>query len=158
MTRPDGVGLARPQPLLEGLAGEFYDWCRRGELRFQRCTGCGVWRHVPRVLCAACGGADWEWARSRGRGEVFSWTVVNRAMHPAFTDAPVFAPAVIAMEEGVRILSRVVDRAPDALEIGLPVEVAFEPAGVAHEPAGEEVVLPVFRAATAGAGVEGDAR
>ena len=40
--------LARPLPLMEGLTKQFYEWCSRGELRFQRCSGCGTFRHVPR--------------------------------------------------------------------------------------------------------------
>ena len=76
-----------PLPTLAGLAGEFYGWCKKHELRFQRCTACGTWRHVPRELCAACGSPEWEWARSSGRGTVFTWTVAARAMHPAFQHA-----------------------------------------------------------------------
>jgi hypothetical protein len=89
-------------------------------------------------MCADCGSWNWEWACSSGRGRVFTWTVVARALHPAFQDACPYAPAVIEMEEGVRILSEVTDCPPDELEIDLPVEVIFEDAT-------EEVTLPKFR-------------
>jgi uncharacterized protein len=130
----------RPLPRLEGLAGEFYAHCKRRELRFQRCTGCGAWRHVPREMCPSCGSWDWEWARSSGRGKVYTWTVVARALHPAFGGACPYAPAVIEMEEGVRILSQVLDCPPEALEIDMPVEVSFEDQN-------DEVTLPKFRRA-----------
>jgi uncharacterized OB-fold protein len=123
---------------MAGLAGEFYGWCRKHELRFQRCTACGAWRHVPRELCAACGSWSWEWARSSGRGTVFTWTVAVRAMHPAFQEAVPYAAVVVEMEEGVRILSRVTDCAPDELAIGMPVTVAFDDVT-------PEVTLPTFR-------------
>ena len=129
-----------PLPTLAGLAGEFYGWCKKHELRFQRCTACGTWRHVPRELCAACGSWDWEWARSSGRGTVYTWTVAVRAMHPAFQNAVPYAPVVVEMEEGVRILSRVTDCPPDALEVGMPVAVAFDDVT-------QEVTLPTFRRA-----------
>jgi uncharacterized OB-fold protein len=125
---------------MAGLAGEFYGWCRKHELRFQRCTACGAWRHVPRELCAACGSWSWEWARSSGRGTVFTWTVAVRAMHPAFQEAVPYAAVVVEMEEGVRILSRVTDCAPDELAIGMPVTVAFDDVT-------PEVTLPTFRRA-----------
>jgi len=128
----------RPLPTMAGLAGEFYGWCRKHELRFQRCTACGAWRHVPRELCAACGSWSWEWARSSGRGTVFTWTVAVRAMHPAFQEAVPYAAVVVEMEEGVRILSRVTDCAPDELAIGMPVTVAFDDVT-------PEVTLPTFR-------------
>ena len=116
----------KPLPALEGLTAEFYAWCRRGELRFQRCTACGTFRHVPRVICAACNSFAWEWAPATGRGRVYTWTVVHRALHPAFADATPLAPVVAEMEEGVRLLGNMIDCAPEALAIGMPVEVVFE--------------------------------
>jgi len=133
---------AKPVPALEGLAGEFYAWCQKGELRFQRCRQCGRWRHVPREMCPACGSWEWEWERSSGRGRVFTWTVVVRPLHPAFRDEAPYAPAVIEMEEGVRVLSTVIDCSPAELQIGMPVEVVFEPGA-------SGVVLPKFRRARA---------
>ena len=130
----------KPLPALEGLAGEFYDFCKQVALRFQRCTRCNAWRHVPREMCAECGSWDWEWQASSGRGRVFSWTVIAIPLHPTFgADAP-YAAVIVEMEEGVRLLSHVVDVAPDALEIDMPVEVFFE----AVTP---EVSLPKFRRA-----------
>ena len=130
--------MSKPLPHLQGLAKEFYDWCRQRELRFQRCRGCGAWRHVPREMCAACGSWEWEWARSSGRGTVFTWTVAARAMHPAFQADVPYAPVVVEMEEGVRLVSVVVETAPDALVIGMPVEVVFDDVT-------PEVTLPKFR-------------
>lgn len=83
---------------------------------------------------------EWEWARSSGRGTVYTWTVVERALHPAFVNATPIAPVVVEMEEGVRLLSTLVDCAPADLAIGMPVEVVFE----AVTP---EVTLPRFRRA-----------
>ena len=132
----------KPLPVMHGLTQEFYDWCRQGELRFQRCSECGTWRHVPREMCAECGSFRWDWDRSSGRGTIFTWTVVVRALHPAFKESVPYAPVVIEMEEGVRVLSEVVDCSPDELEIGMPVEVAFELVT-------PEVTLPKFRRARA---------
>ena len=133
---------AKPLPAMEGLAKEFYDFCKQGALHFQRCQGCGAWRHVPREMCAECGSWEWTWEASSGRGKVFSWTVVVRALHPAFQADTPYAPVIVEMEEGVRLLSQVVDVEPDALEIDMPVEVCFE----AVTP---EVSLPRFRRAGA---------
>jgi len=128
----------KPLPALDGLAGEFYRWGAQGELRFQRCSGCGRYRHVPREMCAHCGSPKWVWERSSGRGKVFSWTVVERPLHPAFAgDAP-YAPVIVELDEGVRMLSRVLDCAPDELSIGMAVEVAFSRVT-------DELYLPCFR-------------
>ncbi len=130
----------KPLPELAGYAKEFYAWCRRGDLRFQRCTKCDAWRHVPREMCAKCGSGEWKWVKSSGKGTVFTWTVAERPMHPAFVDAVPYAPVVIEMDEGVRVVSEVIDCKPADLEIGMRVEVAFAKVS-------DEVTLPKFRRA-----------
>src|SRR3972149_2125161 len=129
---------AKPLPAMVGLTKEFYDWCRRGELRFQRCTGCGAWRHVPRLLCPGCGSWEGGGGGSSGRGTVFTWTVAARAIHPAFQGEVPYAAVVVAMEEGVRILSRVIDCPIEELGVDMPVEAVFQHAT-------PEVTLPYFR-------------
>jgi uncharacterized protein len=129
---------SKPLPLLEGLTEEFYGWCGKGELRFQRCTECKAWRHVPREMCPECGSTDWDWQKSTGRGRVFTWTVAVRPLHPAFAGCAPYAPVVVEMEEGVRLLSEVTDCAPDELVIDMPVEVVFEPVT-------PEITLPKFK-------------
>jgi uncharacterized OB-fold protein len=122
---------------MTGLAGEFYAWCAKGELRFQRCSQCSAWRHVPREVCPDCGSTSWTWERSSGRGRLFTWTVATRAIHPSFeVDVP-YASVVVEMEEGVRLLSMVVDCPPDELTVGMPLEVVLD----AVTP---EVTLPKF--------------
>ena len=132
------ASYSKPLPVLQGLAGEFYGWCAKDELRFQRCTGCRAWRHVPREMCAGCGSMQWEWAPSSGRGRVFTWTTTAVPLHPAFKDAAPYAAVVVEMDEGVRIVSEVTDCAPEALEFDMPVEVVFDPVT-------PEVTLPKFR-------------
>ena len=109
----------KPLPKLEGLTGEFYGWCAQGELRFQRCKCCGAWRHVPREICAECSSFDWEWAKSSGQGTVYTWTVVERALHPAFGQS---------------------DVPPAELKIGMSVQVDFKAVTA-------EVTLPYFKRA-----------
>jgi uncharacterized OB-fold protein len=130
----------RPLPRRRGMAGEFYEYCKKHELRFQRCTDCGTWRHVPRDMCAKCGSFNWAWAQSSGKGKLFSWTTVMQPMLPQFADRVPYSPVVVEMDEGVRILSELVDVPNEELRLGLPVEVAFDDVT-------PEVTLPKFRRA-----------
>ena len=130
----------KPLPKMDGMTKEFYDWCGKGELRFQRCKCCGTWRHVPREICAECSSFDWEWAQSSGRGTVYTWTVVERALHPAFGKSTPYAPVVVELEGGVRLLTQLTDVAPAELKIGMPVQVDFK----AVTP---EITLPYFKRA-----------
>jgi uncharacterized OB-fold protein len=130
----------KPLPSMTGLAGEFYGWCRAEELRFQRCSDCGAWRHVPREMCAGCGSMKWEWQRSSGRGRVFTWTTTAMPLHPAFKDAVPYATVVVEMDEGVRIVSELVDCRPEEIAIDMPVRVVFDAVT-------DAVTLPKFRRA-----------
>ncbi len=130
--------VPKPLPVLEGFAKEFYEGCQRGELLFQCCGKCGTWRHVPRELCADCGSWEWAWKASSGRGKVFTWTVIARPLHPAFAEDVPLAAVVVELEEGVRLLSHVVDCPPEELEMEMPVEVSFDSVT-------EDVTLPRFR-------------
>jgi uncharacterized OB-fold protein len=129
----------RPLPRRRNsMAAEFYDFCKKHELRFQRCTDCGTWRHVPRDMCAKCGSFNWEWARSSGKGKVFSWTTAVQPMLPQFADLVPYSPVVIEMNEGVRLVSWLTDISPDDLRLDLPVEVVFDDVT-------PEVALPKFK-------------
>jgi uncharacterized OB-fold protein len=130
----------RPLPRRRGMAGEFYDYCKKHELRFQRCTNCGTWRHVPRDMCAKCGSFAWEWAKSSGKGKLFSWTTAVQPMLPQFADLVPYSPVVIEMDEGVRLVTWLTDVPPEELRLGLPVEVVFDDVT-------PEVTLPKFRRA-----------
>lgn len=132
------TSYSKPLPLMQGLNGQFYEHCKQKQLCFQRCKHCGKWRHVPRVMCAACGSWEWEWVASKGRGKVFTWTVVRRPMHPAFKDDAPYAPVVVQMDEGVRLVTSLIDCTPDEIQRGMPVEVVFD----AVTP---DVTLPKFR-------------
>lgn len=128
----------KPLPRGEEFNGEFYRFCKQHELRFQRCRDCGAWRHMPRESCQACGSFNWAWERTAGKGQVFSWTVIHRALHPGFAPELPYAAVVVELEEGVRIVSHVLDLPVDQLRVGLPVEVVFDDVT-------PEITLPKFR-------------
>jgi uncharacterized protein len=125
-------------PPMRGLAHDFYSYCKKHELRFQKCSRCGRWRHVPREMCADCGSFDYEWAKSSGKGQVFSWSATDQPMLRQFADAVPYATVIVELEEGVRMATWVIEVPPAELSIGLPVEVVFDDVTSA-------VTLPKFR-------------
>ena len=133
----DVMEYSKPLPARRGYAREFYEYCRKHELRFQRCTDCGTWRHIPRDMCAKCASFRWEWGKSSGRGKVFSWTTVMQPMLPQFAEVP-YSPVIVELDEGVRMVTWLVGVKPEELRLEMPVEVAFEDVT-------SEVTLPKFR-------------
>ena len=128
---------ALPEPD-DDLVAAFWENCARGELRFQKCSECGTWRHLPRLSCASCLSPKWTWELSSGRGKVYSWTITHQKLMRDFPDPVPYAVLVVELEEGVRMVSGLRDLAPKDLVIDLPVEVVFERVD-------EEWSLPLFR-------------
>jgi hypothetical protein len=122
----------------------FWDALNEGELRIQRCTGCGTLRHPPRPMCAHCRSFDTEWVVVSGRGTVFSYTVTHQPIHPALVDRVPFATVLVELEEGPRLTTNLVDVPPEEIAIGMPVEVVFQRAS-------DEITLPLFRRAAGAA-------
>lgn len=128
--------LPLPAPTEE--TAPFWDGCREGELRIQRCAGCGAYRHPPRPMCRRCGSQEREWVPASGRGTVYSYVVAHQAVHPALEGRVPHAVVLVELEEGVLMTTNVVDCPPDEIEIGMPVAVTFERIN-------DEITLPKFR-------------
>jgi len=128
----------KPLPVPTAETKPFWEACRKHELRIQRCQCCGQYRHYPQVMCPHCYSFEAEWAKVSGRGRVYTWVVTHRSFHPAFADEVPYATVTIELDEGVRVVSRVVDKKPEDLYIGMPVEVIFLDVT-------DEVTLPMFK-------------
>jgi uncharacterized OB-fold protein/acyl dehydratase len=126
----------RPRPSVNQDTEFFWEAAKRGELRVQRCVSCGRLRHPPRPMCPSCRSPAWEAVRMSGRGEVYSFVVYHHPPFPGF-DVP-YVVALVALEEGVRIVSNVVGARPEDVRVGMPVEATFEAVD-------DELTLPMFR-------------
>jgi uncharacterized OB-fold protein len=129
-----------PLPAVTDDTRPFWDGCRRRVLLVQRCTRCVAFRHPPSPVCWRCRGFDHEWVASAGRGTLFSYAVVHRAFLPSLADRVPYTVAVVALDDapGVKLVSNVIDAAPETLAIGLPLEVVFEDVSA-------DVIVPRFR-------------
>ena len=86
-----------------------------GRLGFQRCRGCSSAVFYPRVLCPVCGSVGLEWQTSGGRGAVYATTAVHRR------DGEPYNVALVDLEEGFRMMSRVESVPAGEVEVGLRV-------------------------------------
>jgi uncharacterized OB-fold protein len=115
-----------PDPSWEPLRG-FWAGAAAGELRLPRCATCGAFAWYPRERCRRCGAAELEWAATSGRGTLFSFAVVRRALYAPFAPLVPYATGLVALEEdpAVRLATRFVDCEPSELRIDLPVHAVF---------------------------------
>jgi hypothetical protein len=114
----------------------FWDKAKEGELWLPRCESCGEVVFYPRSFCPRCGSGDLSWFRASGRGVVESF-VVNHVPAPGY-EAP-YIIAFVKLDEGPRLMSNLleIEQTPEAVSVGMPVEVVFEQRG--------DLALPQFR-------------
>lgn len=120
------------------VSAPFWEGCRSHELRYQRCTDCGAANFPPTEHCRQCLSGSLAWTRSRGVGEIYSWTVVHRPVTADFT--PPYAPAIVTLDEGYQMLTNIIGITTDALAIGMRVGVEFQSVGT-------DLTLPYFTGA-----------
>ena len=138
MTSPNGPLPQRPRPDLTADTKGYWEAARNHQLALQRCLECKTFRHDPRPMCPECFSLDSEWAPVSGRGTVYSYAIVNQLLHPYWTDEVPYNVVLIELEEGIRIVSNLVDCPNESIEIGMPVSVVFEDLS-------SEIALPLFR-------------
>ena len=118
----------RAFPEADGETQPFWDGIQAGKLRIQRCLGCRRYVFYPRSICPHCM-ADLEWVDAAGTGTVHSFTVVHRAPAEEYRSEVPYVVALIDLEEGVRMMSRLVDCEPSEVVVGAAVEVQFRELG-----------------------------
>jgi uncharacterized OB-fold protein len=131
------AAIPRPDPADPDDAA-FWAALRDGELRIQRCAACGAFRHPPKPACARCGATDREWVIASGAGEVWSFTVIHPPTLPAFAGRTPYGAVVVRLDEGVFLVSALVDCPIEELAVGMRVEVAITEADT-------DLALPLFR-------------
>jgi uncharacterized OB-fold protein len=108
---------------LSDYAKPHFEGCARGELMIPYCPGCERFFFYATVLCPRCHTPDWEWRQASGLGTVYSFTVVHRRLGPGLP-AP-YVVGVVELEEGVRLMTNLVDFDEDRLAIGALVTARF---------------------------------
>jgi uncharacterized OB-fold protein len=111
-------------------AGVFWRGCDDGELWFVRCRDCGGADFPPAAHCRSCLSVDLGWEQSLGHGTLYSWTVVWRSPTPDLRTP--YAPAIVDLDEGYRMLTNLVGVAPDQVVDAMPVQVEFVAVGGGH--------------------------
>jgi uncharacterized OB-fold protein len=95
---------------------EYLAFLAQGRFMIQRSRSSGRYVFHPRVAEPVTGARDLEWVEASGGGSVYSVTIVRK--RPPERDYNV---ALVDLDEGPRLMSRIDGVAPDGVKIGMRV-------------------------------------
>jgi len=116
----------RLRPRVTAANEHFWRGGREGELRFLRCGPCGCWIHPPSPRCPACLSKDVAPAAVSGLGTVYSFTLNHQPWVPSPDHPYVIALVALDEQDGLRLMTNVVNCPAESVSIGLRVRVVFE--------------------------------
>lgn len=99
---------------------EYFDAAAEGKLMLKKCGECNEVHHYPRALCPFCFSDKVIWVQAKGTGEIYTYSVTRRG-------GPVpYCIAYVTLDEGVRMMTNIVDTDLDTIKIGQKVKVVFK--------------------------------
>lgn len=121
-------GLPIPVPENDDLSKPYWEGLKAEKLMVQRCKGCGGFQFGPEWICHKCHSFDLDWVEVGGRGRIFSWERVWHPVHPALKGHGPYIVVLVELPEAgnIRMIGNLLGDPKQKVEIGAPVEVAYE--------------------------------
>jgi len=124
-------------PAIQPWSKLFWEGTKSRKLLIQECSNCGKRIFYPKKYCPNCRSTNIKWIESTGEGKVYSFSTLYVGPRPNFEDDVPYTVAIIELNEGVRLMSNIVNCDPKDIKCDMPVKVTFEDVS-------EEITLPKF--------------
>ena len=117
----------------EQMAAEFrpfWEAVDAGHVSFPFCRACDRFHWYPMKLCPHCRSDDIVWLEISDPGTVHSWTALRHAFDPGDRCRLPYIVALVEFRDapGVRLVTNIIDWAPERMEIGMAVGPVFDAA------------------------------
>jgi uncharacterized OB-fold protein len=126
-TGPPGSGARFDLPTIEAESEPYWDALRDGRLLIKHCRACDRYHSYPRPFCPHCWSDEVDWVEASGRATLYTHSTVYVNDLPPFPPQVPYVAAVVDLDEGPRMVTRVVDCGPEDLEIGMRLRLRTEP-------------------------------
>ncbi len=125
-------------PVIQPWTKTFWEGTRQGKLLIQHCRECDANIFFPKKFCPECWSGSLVWNESGGKGVVYTYTIMRDLVSPVFMGDLPYVLAMVDLEEGIRMTTRIVNCRPEDVSIGMEVEVQFKTVST-------DFSLPVFQ-------------
>jgi len=115
----------KPIPAMQPWTKEFWKATKKGKLLIQHCQACNSHIFFPKKVCPECWSDNLGWQEANGKAKVYTYTTMLDMVEPIFMGDLPYVIAMVDLEEGIRMTTRIVNCNPDDVEIGMNVEVVF---------------------------------
>jgi uncharacterized protein len=129
--------MTKPVPETQPWSERFWEGTKQGKLLIQFCKDCGSNIFYPRKFCPECWSSNLDWKEANGKAKIFTFSTAYSMVEPKFMDELPYTIAYVDLEEGIRMMTRIVECKPEDVTFDMEVEVVF------HEQNG--FFLPYFR-------------
>lgn len=134
-----------PAPMVDHHTLPFWEACGEQRLTVQCCTHCQHAQHPPAPICSECRRNKFEQVEIPGKGTLYTFTAVHQPV--TYQEKLPFIIAIVSLDMGdtpcknsVRMMTNIVDSEASELDIGQPVQLAWEKMS-------DTVSIPRFRLA-----------
>lgn len=117
--------MTRPLPETQPWSEKFWQGTKQGKLLIQHCRDCNSNIFYPRKVCPECWSSNLDWIESTGKAKVYMFSTAYDMVEPKFMSDLPYTIAYVNLEEGIRMMTRIVECDPAAIHIDMDVEVVF---------------------------------
>ncbi len=137
----DDKGYTKPLPEFRPETKPYWDGCKDHKLLLPRSKETGEFFFYPRAISPGNDMSDdIEWVEASGKAKVWTYAIHYMGPTKAYKGDPPYVVALVETEEGVKMMTNIVDCDPDDVDVGMEVEVVFDDVT-------DEVTLPKFKPA-----------
>lgn len=98
----------------------YWEAAKAGKLVLKYCKACNKPHHYPRGLCPFCFSDKLEWRDAKGTGTIYTYSVMRHAK-------PAYVIAYVTLDEGLSMMTNIVDCDINSVKIGQKVKVVMKP-------------------------------
>jgi uncharacterized OB-fold protein len=114
-------------PTIDSASAPYWEAARQGRLLIAECAGCGRVHHYPRPFCPHCWSEDVHPVQASGTGTLYTYSTVYVNDLAPFNERLPYVAAIVALDEGPRLMTTIEGVAPEQLRVGMAVAAVFRP-------------------------------
>lgn len=107
-------------PIIHPDTVDFWDAASKGQFLMRWCLECDKTHWYPRTICPFCFSSETQWRKGSGLGVIYSYSILRRVETP-------FCIAYVTLDEGVSMMTNIVDCNLEQIRIGQQVKLVFKP-------------------------------